>query len=439
MNPGVIIFLIIGIILGMYLLIYFILQLINNFHKKKAELINSNISVENIKLEIEKTILAQKKYKFDEEVKLKLEIEKTILAQKQLDLDAKALLDNYKTVVKESLDTLLKEKSMGFPWLVTAISDYWENYDKIFASYLEHKKRPAIVEAGRIKKIAEEKRLFKKEFLTAKYIIGYYEALFPWLREYVGFNSEELIKSIYNDTPSEEEDPVTFYMATKGEFESLSVSKRNQKALDRYWNRDKDQWQIGRDYERYIGYLYEKKGFKVNYHGIEKIREDLGRDLICINEHKIEVVQCKNWSSIKGIPIRENHITQLYGTTIKYYLEQIRKSQNIQIDLFPELLKKSNITPVMVTSGDLSDTAKEFANVLGIRVDKISMDKKYPCIKCNINFQTGEKIYHLPFDQQYDKVVIDISKGERWASTVIEAESYNFRRAWMWRPNPNVN
>jgi hypothetical protein len=51
-------------------------------------------------------------------------------------------------------------------------------------------------------------------------------------------------------------------------------------------------------------------------------------------------------------------------------------------------------------------------------------------IKCNINQTTGEKIYHLPFDQQYDRTRIIISKGECYASTVSEAESKGFRRAF---------
>jgi hypothetical protein len=52
-------------------------------------------------------------------------------------------------------------------------------------------------------------------------------------------------------------------------------------------------------------------------------------------------------------------------------------------------LKQSNIVPVLVTTAELSNTAQEFATVLGIRVDKIPMDNNYPCIKCNINFQTN--------------------------------------------------
>lgn len=367
------------------------------------------------------------------EIKVKeAEKENAILAQQKLESDKKELFIKYKAEVKESLDKILSEKTQGFPWLTTAISDYYENFDNIFAKYLITKPRPAYVQSEKIKEIAKEKKLFKKEFLTTKYIIEYYETLFPWLREYVGFNSEELIKSIYSETHSEDEDPVSFYI-TKSEFENLSVTERNQKALDRYWNRDKDPWQIGRDYERYIGYLYENKGFKVQYHGIEKVKEDLGRDLICSKGNQIEIVQCKYWSSQKGFPIRENHVTQLYGTTIKYFLDNRNDNKKIQLDLFSDIIKQTNIHPVLVTTTELSETAKDFARVLGIRVDKIPMDNNYPCIKCNINFQTNERIYHLPFDQQYDNTKIDTRKDERWVHTVKEAEKLGFRRAWRWR------
>ena len=258
------------------------------------------------------------------------------------------------------------------------------------------------------------------------------------MREYVGFNSDELIKSIYLETNSEEEDPVAFYI-TKAEFETLTVTERNQRALNRYWNRNKDPWQIGRDYERYIGYLYEINGFKVQYHGIEKIKDDLGRDLICTKGNKIEIIQCKYWSNQKGIPVRENHIAQLYGTTVKYFLDHKRSNERIQIDLFPELLKQDSIIPVLISTTELSPTAKDFAAVLGIKVENIQMNNDYPCIKCNINFQTNDKIYHLPFDQQYDNTMIDQTKGEMWVKTVQEAEIFGFRRAWKWKSNKDVD
>ena len=53
----------------------------------------------------------------------------------------------------------------------------------------------------------------------------------------------------------------------------------------------------------------------------------------------------------------------------------------------------------------------------------------FPRIKCNINRTTKEKIYHLPFDQKYDDVIIEPSRGEFFAKTVAEAEEKGFRRA----------
>ena len=58
---------------------------------------------------------------------------------------------------------------------------------------------------------------------------------------------------------------------------------------------------------------------------------------------------------------------------------------------------------------------------------------EFPRIKCNIN-NDGEKIYHLPFDQQYDRVQI-INDGEMYATTVTEAEEAGFRRAYRWHGN----
>jgi hypothetical protein len=54
-------------------------------------------------------------------------------------------------------------------------------------------------------------------------------------------------------------------------------------------------------------------------------------------------------------------------------------------------------------------------------------------IKCNINPSSKEKIYHLPFDQQYDKVVIGDVPGECYVETIADAEAAGFRRAFRWR------
>lgn len=86
-----------------------------------------------------------------------------------------------------------------------------------------------------------------------------------------------------------------------------------QKLLNNYWNgiTKKSKEEIGRDYERYVGYLYEQNGYKVSYQGIKKKMEDGGIDLICQKGNEIDIVQCKNWGKEKII--HEKHINQLYG------------------------------------------------------------------------------------------------------------------------------
>lgn len=75
---------------------------------------------------------------------------------------------------------------------------------------------------------------------------------------------------------------------------------------------------------------------------------------------------------------------------------------------------------VFYTSTNLSGAAKEFSKRLGIKLYENKKMDKYPAIKCNVSSK-GEKIYHLPFDQQYDKTKIDSKRGEKYCMTVSEA------------------
>ena len=92
---------------------------------------------------------------------------------------------------------------------------------------------------------------------------------------------------------------------------------------------------------------------------------------------------------------------------------------------------------MLATTTSLSEVATEVAQVLGIKVAPISLPSTYPIIKCNISSATNEKIYHLPFDQQYDRTQISRS-GECYVTTVKDAEKLGFRRAWRFRGNQKV-
>jgi hypothetical protein len=211
------------------------------------------------------------------------------------------------------------------------------------------------------------------------------------------------------------------HFISKEEYDSLSTTEKNIKALEYYKNRKKRNWEIGRDFEMYIGYKLEKSGFDVIYFGIEQKLNDLGRDLIAKKDGFTYVVQCKYWSKEKQI--HEKHLAQLYGTYIMYKLENP---------------SEKNIKPLFVTHTSLSDVAKKFAKALGIMVIENEKLGEYPLIKCKVSrdeFNYETKIYHLPMDQQYDKVIIKQNKGDYRAFTIDEAENKGFRRAYKWHGN----
>lgn len=95
------------------------------------------------------------------------------------------------------------------------------------------------------------------------------------------------------------------------------------------------------------------------------------------------------------------------------------------------------VVPLFYTTAPLSDVAEEFAGKLGVRI-RVKPMGEYPLIKCNINRTTGEHIYHLPFDQQYNSCLIR-DDGEFYAWTVAEAEDAGFRRAFRWHGNKTTH
>ena len=298
--------------------------------------------------------------------------------------------------------------------LTELVSDFKLVQYDISAKYLRTKDHPAYVEAKRIGELKQETKLYHEQYKQMLYKYEVLIGLFPELSTYIeDFESIKQLNDFRNlDNLQNDYDRVRDYISSE-EYARLSVDERNQRALNSYINRkNKSKWQIGRDYEMYIAYLYRSKGWAVIQYGIEKKLEDMGRDLIVIGKDKILIVQCKYWSETKLI--HEKHIAQLYGSTIEYALNNRILNGNITVE------------PVFVTNIDLSVTAKRFAQTLKVTVHKIDMGI-FPRIKCNVN--NNEKIYHLPFDQQYDRTKIE-NQDEFYAFTVKEAVEAKFRRAF---------
>ena len=210
--------------------------------------------------------------------------------------------ENQLKKLREEILTIVSEKTKSFPWLSAAIADYNKIRDNQVIDFLVTKRNPAYSAGEKVKEIALEKRVLTEQLLIARYRIKYYESLFPFLNEFNDAEIDEELIRVVNDfeTKVVEDDPIKNYL-TKGEYENLTVSERNQRALDRFLNSKKTTFQIGRDYERYIGYKYEQKGFNVTYHGIIEGLEDLGRDLICKKEKSQEVKEVVDYLKRKQL------------------------------------------------------------------------------------------------------------------------------------------
>lgn len=338
------------------------------------------------------------------------EIRVNLLTAREAKKQKESALKKQKETVK-LVDRLEKELDQSYPWLAGMYKRFQieqDNHDAYLLSDRSTTSKDIVKKLKRKNsKLRYEKALYENQLIV-------YESLFPWLEEFKKVDIDKAVKYVSETRYDEEYDRVSDYLSP-AEYKTLSSAKKNQMALDRYKRHRKSDWEIGIDYERYIGYLYESQGYKVSYTGAIDYLKDMGRDLICQKEDEILVIQCKRWSVHKKI--HEKHIFQLFGSTIQFRYKN------------PELSYK----PILYTTTKLSEVASYCAEQLGVEVVEYKKYEDYPCIKCNIS-KNGEKIYHLPFDQQYDRISIEADKGECYAMTAEEAENAGFRRAFKHKP-----
>lgn len=317
------------------------------------------------------------------------------------------LLEQKKREHLKLVARLGSELDQSYPWLAGMYRRFQMEEDKHDAYLLSPRSSTS---KQIVKKLKKSNADLKYEKAILENQLTVYETLFPWLEEFKKVDVDKAVEYVSETQNDKEYDKVSDYLSP-AEYKALSITKKNQLALDRYKKHRKSDWEIGIDYERYIGYRYETQGYKVKYTGAIDYIKDMGRDLICSKDNEVLVIQCKRWSAHKTI--HEKHIFQLYGSVMQLkYME-------------PDKTYK----PLFYTTTKLSEVAKFCANQLGIEILEKERFNDYPCIKCNIS-KNGEKIYHLPFDQQYDRISIEIKKGECYVATVEEAENKGFRRAF---------
>lgn len=344
----------------------------------------------------------------------------------------KIKLENEFKLIKEDRDNILsinenvilkiKSESIFLPSVVSWMDKIQETIDTRDSDWLISKKQPAIKAHEAVKQAKKEAREWRRKAQALESQINLYEAQVPWIVESIDYSLDEINEGL-RIAESEKlstktgDDPARIYIAAS-EWEGLSPLRRSEISLERYFEtRQKSAWLAGVMYERFVGHMMEMDGFSVIYHGAINGVNDLGIDLIGEKEGLYKIVQCKRLSPIKGIPVRENVVAQIYGASLVF-----AQRKNIPF---------KKIRPTIVTSYDLSVEAREFASILKVEYFEMVELQKYPCIKCNIA-KNGEKIYHLPFDQQYDSVKINKKDGDMYVMNPEEAEAAGFRRAYRW-------
>jgi Restriction endonuclease len=326
-------------------------------------------------------------------------------------------------VAYSRLQKILIEKSSAMPWLAQMIADAnWLNDNKDI-TYLRTKKRPAVAASAIVKQHAQEKKELRIAKRLTEYKLAFYESLFPWLEDIAYADAEEIAEAARRDSNQENENDPAAAWLSHDEWEALPPADRYQRALDRYRKRKKSNWQIGREFERYVGFHWERQGYDVVYHGAIKGFEDFGRDLIVTGKTgKIALIQCKYWSSHKTIP--EAAVFQLLGSTVSFFIEKTGRAPDSLVNLM------QSIQPYLYTSATLDPKIKDIAAAMGIKVKDQMPMQDWPMVKCNVAAD-GELIYHLPMDQMYDRVKI-CKANECYVWTVAEAEKLGFRRAKRW-------
>lgn len=347
----------------------------------------------------------------NEELVLKNELDisrfKIQQLQKQL-CDQSARMEELQKAANSS-----KGQCDEYKWMVDARGRQIDSLKNIINSknpfdYVAHLRAHALEHVNEYvgKSVEELAELFKYQ-----YRFEYLLSIYPELRKFK--NDDAYIK--YKE--EEDERCNIKHWLSEGEYNSRPMVEREQLAVNRYMRQEGYQWsdwEKGRNYEIYCAYILYNEGYDIIQEGLNKKLEDKGRDIIAIhrNTGKVLIVQCKNW---KG-EVRENVVFQLFGSYAQWLVDNDRR------------LGDASVEPWLYVTGEVSKVAHDCAEKLRIGIRHLPMGD-FPAIKCNVNKNTKELIYHLPFDRHYDLVKIN-AKGKGYKFSIAEAIKEGFRRAY---------
>lgn len=378
----------------------------NEKYRLSKELYDKKIDLEE-KLEIEKNKMQEKinqMEKITEETLKELE-----LKDKKNKEEIKFLKINLEAE-KQILDLKMN------PAMEKVYNDFYEKHLKSYEKYFRFKKNPSYKSADYIREIKGDFKNLQIENRKLKLLLS----------EFIEEEKQEE-KEKEENTFNDLQKAYQYNKISPEEWEKLTYIQKLDLTVTRYRERWKNKLNIGLEFERYCGYLYEKEGYTVEYNGILKGKSDGGIDLIAYNKNEKIYIQCKYWSAHKQI--RENIITQLFGSALKMAMDNGETYES-----FIEKVKAKKIRIALLTKTELSDDAKEFCSILSIIYkENIEINPDYPIIK---GVEGEEKIFYIPTDFPYDNIKYK-STYKKYCrfETCEKAEQMGYRHCYKWKGN----
>jgi Restriction endonuclease len=278
----------------------------------------------------------------------------------------------------EGLQKIVEQRKIQFPWLASAIADFHQLNAERDAIYLVTKKHAAKKSADIVREHGRKRRQAEVTSRLMRYRVEYYQKLFPWIVDLVGDDVPDAAVDLSGSQVEPTDDPARIWLSD-AEYQNLSVAAKNQLAVDRWRTSKKSNWEIGRDYERFIGYTYETLGYNVTFSGAIDGLQDMGRDIIARRGSELRVIQCKYWSQDKTI--HEKHIFQLFGSALEYAFRLGTFDEIGQLALFGGPIKATGTVAVLYTSTKVSDLAKDVAKKLQVECNEQVRISDYPLVK----------------------------------------------------------
>ena len=165
-------------------------------------------------------------------------------------------------------------------------------------------------------------------------------------------------------------------------------------ALSNFWRDYNDP--VNSRYKLFIGYLYERRGWRVYY-------EDDNKRIICHKGTSLVMIATEDGGIM--------NINTLYALA--------SRAISLKID-YPDF----NVSAVCITSGTLSDKAKTVARKFLISAKENFPFKNFPYVKCKV--LPDRKVYYTPNDKDYFTARVITEKHDEFCPTENDAVSKGF-------------